>query len=155
MPDSHMPSIQDVCEKVQASQEKAKSRYDDLKKVKEVDFAIGDRVFLIRGKMCYIEIGVLCSREVRGVTRTPGCVCGACARGELLAVTISLRMTIDCYHDSCYLACPSAPKIIIAFIIIVGSSRDHELVPLPLLFTLQEIQVFGTMVWLAWSLRGS
>ncbi|KAJ1165863.1 hypothetical protein NDU88_006280 [Pleurodeles waltl] len=48
MLDSHMPSIQDVSDKVQGSQEKAKSTHDDLKKVKEVDFAIGDWVTIRR-----------------------------------------------------------------------------------------------------------
>ncbi|KAJ1093065.1 hypothetical protein NDU88_006174 [Pleurodeles waltl] len=47
-PDSHRPSSQAVRDKVQASHKKVKSRDDDLKKVKEVDFAIGDWVRIRR-----------------------------------------------------------------------------------------------------------
>ncbi|KAJ1097016.1 hypothetical protein NDU88_002145 [Pleurodeles waltl] len=47
-PDKHIPSLESINDKVGGSQAKAKSRYDEIKKVKDVDFKDGDRVRIRR-----------------------------------------------------------------------------------------------------------
>ncbi|KAJ1190931.1 hypothetical protein NDU88_000250 [Pleurodeles waltl] len=48
--DKSIPNVESIRDKVVESQAKAKCRYDDLKKVREVDFEIGDRVKVEGGK---------------------------------------------------------------------------------------------------------
>ncbi|KAJ1161835.1 hypothetical protein NDU88_002316 [Pleurodeles waltl] len=64
VPNKNIPSFELIKNKVEVSQTKAKSRYDELKKVREADFKIGERVrirrpYKVRGSKYYQETKVV------------------------------------------------------------------------------------------------
>ncbi|KAJ1122914.1 hypothetical protein NDU88_001387 [Pleurodeles waltl] len=63
-PDKSIPNFESIKHKVVSSQMKAKSRYDELKKVKEVDFKVEDRVrikrpYNVRGSKYFHETKIV------------------------------------------------------------------------------------------------